>query len=333
VTSFEGYGQLSGKNIDDLQSGARVEVNEQKRDALDFALWKKSKPGEPSWGSPWGAGRPGWHIECSAMGRKYLGDIFDIHGGGKDLVFPHHENEIAQSCGVTGCAPVRFWVHNGFVNIDKEKMSKSLGNFFTLRDIYKKYHPETLRLFLISSHYRSPIDFSEKNLDDAEKVLLRFYEALGDAEALVVDSDVSPEQVRSHSLIVKCEEAMNDDFNTAVVMAHLNEELRAINSECSNIDNGSCDKENLAVRVAAFKIAGGLLGLLENSPQTIKQEIFDIKQSELGLDVEKIEGLIEDRKQARKDKNWARADECRDELTQMGVVLEDTAQGTEWKIK
>jgi cysteinyl-tRNA synthetase len=224
-------------------------------------------------------------------------------------------------------------VHNGFVNIDKEKMSKSLGNFFTLRDIYKKYHPETLRLFLISSHYRSPIDFSEKNLDDAEKVLLRFYEALGDAEALVVDSDVSPEQVRSHSLIAKCEEAMNDDFNTAVVMAHLNEELRAINSECSNIDNGSGDKENLAVRVAAFKIAGGLLGLLENSPQTIKQEIFDIKQSELGLDVEKIEGLIEDRKQARKDKNWARADECRDELTQMGVVLEDTAQGTEWKIK
>ncbi len=333
VTSFEGYGQLSGKNIDDLQSGARVEVNEQKRDALDFALWKKSKPGEPSWDSPWGAGRPGWHIECSAMGRKYLGDIFDIHGGGKDLVFPHHENEIAQSCGVTGCAPVRFWVHNGFVNIDKEKMSKSLGNFFTLRDIYKKYHPETLRLFLISSHYRSPIDFSEKNLDDAEKVLLRFYEALGDAEALVVDSDVSPEQVRSHSLIVKCEEAMNDDFNTAVVMAHLNEELRAINSECSNIDNGSGDKENLAVRVAAFKIAGGLLGLLENSPQTIKQEIFDIKQSELGLDVEKIEGLIEDRKQARKDKNWARADECRDELTQMGVVLEDTTQGTEWKIK
>ena len=173
VTSFADYGQLSGKNIDDLQSGARVEVNEQKRDALDFALWKKSKPGEPSWDSPWGAGRPGWHIECSAMGRKYLGDTFDIHGGGKDLVFPHHENEIAQSCGVTGCTPVRFWVHNGFVNIDKEKMSKSLGNFFTLRDIYKKYHPETLRLFLISSHYRSPIDFSEKNLDEIGRASCR----------------------------------------------------------------------------------------------------------------------------------------------------------------
>ena len=333
VTSFADYGQLSGKNIDDLQSGARVEVNEQKRDALDFALWKKSKPGEPSWDSPWGAGRPGWHIECSAMGRKYLGDTFDIHGGGKDLVFPHHENEIAQSCGVTGCTPVRFWVHNGFVNIDKEKMSKSLGNFFTLRDIYKKYHPETLRLFLISSHYRSPIDFSEKNLDDAEKVLLRFYEALENSEDYVADHYAPSEQVKAHPLIKKCEEAMDDDFNTAVVMAHLNEELRAINSECSQIGGGSGDKAKLAVRVSAFQFAGRLLGLLENSPKKIKQEIFDIKQSELGLDVEKIEVLIKDRKQARTDKNWARADECRDQLTRMGVVLEDTAQGTEWKIK
>jgi cysteinyl-tRNA synthetase len=333
VSSFDGYGQLSGKKVEDLQVGARVEVNEQKHDALDFALWKKSKPGEPAWESPWGQGRPGWHIECSAMGRKYLGDTFDIHGGGKDLVFPHHENEIAQTCGVTGCSPVRFWMHNGFVNIDKEKMSKSLGNFFTLRDIYKKYHPETLRLFLISSHYRSPIDFSEKNLEDAEKVILRFYEALENAEALVEEYDVSLEQVRDHTLTVKCEEAMDDDFNTAVVMAHLNEESRGINSECSNIDQGSGDKKNLAVRVAAFKLAGGLLGLLSSSPKEIKHEIFSIKRIALGLDVEKIECLIEDRDQARKDKNWARADECRDELTQMGVALEDTPQGTEWKIK
>lgn len=333
VSSFNGYGQLSGKNIEDLQVGARVEVNEQKRDALDFALWKKSKPGEPTWESPWGQGRPGWHIECSAMGRKYLGDTFDIHGGGKDLVFPHHENEIAQSCGVTGCPPVRFWVHNGFVNIDKEKMSKSLGNFFTLRDIYKKYHPETLRLFLISSHYRSPIDFSEKNLEDAEKVILRFYEALENAEVLVGDHDVSLDQVRNHPLIVNCEEAMDDDFNTAVVMAHLNEESRRINAECSNIDRESRDKKSLAVRLAAFKLAGGLLGLLLSSPKEIKQEIFDIKQIGLGLDVERVEHLIDDRNQARKDKDWARADECRDKLTQMGVVLEDTPQGTEWKIK
>ena len=333
VSSFADYGQLSGKNIEDLQVGARVEVNKHKHNALDFVLWKKSKPDEPSWESPWGKGRPGWHIECSAMGRKYLGDSFDIHGGGKDLIFPHHENEIAQSCGVTDCPPVRFWVHNGFVNIDKEKMSKSLDNFFTLRDIFKKHHPETLRLFLISSHYRSPIDFSEKNLEDAEKVILRFYEALENAQDILGNHNVSKELVRSHPLIKKCEEAMNDDFNTAVVMAHLNEELRAINSECSNISRGSGDKNKLKICIEAFKLMGGLLGLLSSSPKKIKQEIFDTKKIELKLDVEKINYLIGDRNQARKDKNWSRADDCRDQLEQMGVILEDTPQGTQWKIK
>jgi cysteinyl-tRNA synthetase len=333
VKSFDGYGQLSGKNIEDLQSGARVDVNKQKRDALDFVLWKQSKPGEPSWDSPWGKGRPGWHIECSAMGKKYFGDTFDIHGGGKDLVFPHHENEIAQSCGVSGCAPVRFWMHNGFVNIDKEKMSKSLGNFFTLRDIYKKFHPETLRLFLISSHYRSPIDFSLKNLEDAEKVILRFYETLERAELLVENNYIAVEQVKNNPFLVKCEKAMNNDFNTAVVVAHLNEESRGINSECINIDGGAGDKASLAVRLEAFKVAGGLLGLLTSSLKEIKQKIFNIKQVELEIDVEKIECLINDRNQARKEKQWARADECRDELDRMGVLLEDTSQGTKWKIK
>ncbi len=333
VSSFGGYGQLSKKNIKELQSGARVEVNESKRDALDFVLWKKSKPGEPAWDSPWGAGRPGWHIECSAMGRKYLGDMFDIHGGGKDLVFPHHENEIAQSCGVTGCPPVRFWVHNGFVNIDKEKMSKSLGNFFTLRDIYKKHHPETLRLFLVSSHYRSPIDFSEKNLEDAEKVLLRFYEALADADEVLKGELASSDVVRKHPLLTKCEEAMNDDFNTSVVLALMNEELRAINTELGKIARGSGDQNKLLVCVAAFRLVGGLLGLLSNSPEKFKREIFDLKKSSLGLDVAKIEKLIKDRDLARKGQDWSRADQCRDELTQMGVVLEDTPQGTEWKIQ
>ena len=333
VSSFGGYGQLSKKNIEELQSGARVEVNESKRDALDFVLWKKSKPGEPAWDSPWGAGRPGWHIECSAMGRKYLGDMFDIHGGGKDLVFPHHENEIAQSCGVTGCPPVRFWVHNGFVNIDKEKMSKSLGNFFTLRDIYKKHHPETLRLFLVSSHYRSPIDFSEKNLEDAEKVLSRFYEALADADEVLKGERVSRDVVRKHPLLTKCEEAMNDDFNTSVVLALMNEELRAINTELGKIARGSGDQNKLLVCVAAFRLVGGLLGLLSSSPEKFKREIFDLKKSSLGLDVAKIEKLIKDRDLARKGQDWSRADQCRDELTQMGVVLEDTPQGTEWKIQ
>ena len=333
VSSFSGYGQLSKKNIEELQSGARVEVNESKRDALDFVLWKKSKPGEPAWDSPWGAGRPGWHIECSAMGRKYLGDTFDIHGGGKDLVFPHHENEIAQSCGVTGCPPVRFWVHNGFVNIDKEKMSKSLGNFFTLRDIYKKHHPETLRLFLVSSHYRSPIDFSEKNLEDAEKVLSRFYEALADADEVLKGGPASRDLVRKHPLLTKCEEAMNDDFNTSVVLALMNEELRAINTELDKIARGSGDQNKLLVCVAAFRLVGGLLGLLSSSPEKFKKEIFDLKKSSLGLDVAKIEKLIKDRDLARKGQDWGRADQCRDELTQMGVVLEDTPQGTEWKIQ
>ena len=321
VSSFSGYGQLSKKNIEELQSGARVEVNESKRDALDFVLWKKSKPGEPAWDSPWGAGRPGWHIECSAMGRKYLGDTFDIHGGGKDLVFPHHENEIAQSCGVTGCPPVRFWVHNGFVNIDKEKMSKSLGNFFTLRDIYKKHHPETLRLFLVSSHYRSPIDFSEKNLEDAEKVLSRFYEALADADEVLKGELASRDVVRKHPLLTKCEEAMNDDFNTSVVLALMNEELRAINTELDKIARGSGDQNKLLVCVAAFRLVGGLLGLLSSSPEKFKREIFDLKKSSLGLDVAKIEKLIKDRDLARKGQDWSRADQCRDELTQMGVVL------------
>ena len=333
VSSFSGYGQLSKKNIEELQSGARVEVNESKRDALDFVLWKKSKSGEPAWDSPWGAGRPGWHIECSAMGRKYLGDTFDIHGGGKDLVFPHHENEIAQSCGVTGCPPVRFWVHNGFVNIDKEKMSKSLGNFFTLRDIYKKHHPETLRLFLVSSHYRSPIDFSEKNLEDAEKVLSRFYEALANADEVLKGELASRDVVRKHPLLTKCEEAMNDDFNTSVVLALMNEELRAINTELDKIARGSGDQNKLLVCVAAFRLVGGLLGLLSSSPEKFKKEIFDLKKSSLGLDVAKIEKLIKDRDLARKGQDWGRADQCRDELTQMGVVLEDTPQGTEWKIQ
>jgi cysteinyl-tRNA synthetase len=224
-------------------------------------------------------------------------------------------------------------MHNGFVNIDKEKMSKSLGNFFTLRDIYKKFHPETLRLFLISSHYRSPIDFSLKNLEDAEKVILRFYETLERAELLVENNYIAVEQVKNNPFLVKCEKAMNNDFNTAVVVAHLNEESRGINSECINIDGGAGDKASLAVRLEAFKVAGGLLGLLTSSLKEIKQKIFNIKQVELEIDVEKIECLINDRNQARKEKQWARADECRDELDRMGVLLEDTSQGTKWKIK
>ena len=336
IKSFKEYGCLSGKNIDDLQSGARVEVNETKRNPLDFALWKKSKPGEPFWDSPWGPGRPGWHIECSAMSKKYLGDTFDIHGGGKDLVFPHHENEIAQSCGCTGKQPVRYWVHNGFVNIDKEKMSKSLGNFFTIREVYKKYHPEVLRLFLISSHYRSPIDFSEKNLEDATKVLSRFYEGLAGVQEKIgsLDSATIPDfskKVKDHPLTQKFEAAMNDDLNTAVAMALMNEELRKLNTavQIKNSDNLG----KLAVAVTAWKDAGKILGIFCLTPEEFEKELFEIKNSNLGLDVEKIEKLIADRQSARQSKNWAEADRCRDDLIEMGVLIEDTPTGTEWKLK
>ena len=335
VKSFKGYGHLSGKNIDDLQSGARVEVNETKRNPLDFALWKQSKPGEPYWESPWGPGRPGWHIECSAMSKKFLGDTFDIHGGGKDLIFPHHENEIAQSCGCTGKPPVRYWVHNGFVNIDKEKMSKSLGNFFTIREVYKKYHPEVLRLFLISSHYRSPIDFSEKNLEDATKVLSRFYEGLAVAQKKIWKLDLASipdfhEKVKNHALTKKFEMAMNDDLNTAVVMAHLNEELRNLNT--AEPDNKN-DTEDLAIATVAWKQAGQALGLFARTAEEFEKELFETKNRDRDIDVNKIKQLIADRDSARQSKNWAEADRCRDDLTKMGILIEDTPNGTEWKLK
>ena len=330
INSFKEYGCLSGKNIDDLQSGARVEINEVKNNPLDFALWKKSKPEEPSWDSPWGAGRPGWHIECSAMSKKYLGETFDIHGGGKDLVFPHHENEIAQSFGCTGKQPVRYWVHNGFVNIDKEKMSKSLGNFFTLRDVYKKYHPEVLRLFLISSQYRSPIDFSEKNLEDSTKVLTRFYEGLDGVNEKLKGFDLASisrleKKIKDYDLTKKFEAAMNDDFNTSVVMAHLNEGLRYLNSSTKDND--------FVITAQAWVNAAKILGLLSLTPKQFGEELFSIKNQNLNLDVEKIEQLIAARNTARSNKNWHEADRCRDDLTAMGVVIEDTSNGTEWKIK
>ena len=332
IKSFKDYGCLSGKNVDDLQSGARVEVNETKRDPLDFALWKKNKPGEPFWESPWGPGRPGWHIECSAMSKKYLGDTFDIHGGGKDLVFPHHENEIAQSCGCTGKQPARYWVHNGFVNIDKEKMSKSLGNFFTIREVCKKYHPEVLRLFLISSHYRSPIDFSEKNLDDATKVLSRFYEGLTEARKKIGKlASISnlEEKVKNHALTKKFEAAMNDDLNTAIAIAHMNEELRKLNSSVPEKNK----TEDFAIATIAWEQAGQVLGLFSVTPEEFEKQIFKIKNSDLDLDTRKIEQLIADRNSARQSKNWEEADRCRDDLTQMGVLIEDTPKGTEWKLK
>ncbi len=338
IKNFPEYGKLSGRNIEDMMAGARVEPGEHKRDPMDFALWKKSKPGEPSWDSPWGPGRPGWHIECSAMGRHFLGERFDIHGGGKDLVFPHHENEIAQSQGCSGTPPVKYWLHNGFVNINEEKMSKSLDNFFTIRDILKRYHPEVLRLFLLSHHYRGPIDFADQYLNDAEKTLDRFYEFFASAQEkrgelkMEAASDEN-EGIRSQPFIQKIEEAMNDDFNTAVALAHMNEELRHLNKAMTHLQRKNGDWAGFDTAAATLKYACQLLGFLYHEPKDYKARVLASKKEILGLDVAQIEALIAQRQAARETKDRAKADECRDALTALGVVLEDNAEGTVWKVK
>ncbi len=323
VRKFSEYGRLSGKNTDELLSGARVEIDEKKKDPLDFALWKASKTGEPWWDSPWGKGRPGWHIECSAMGQKYLGKYFDIHGGGKDLVFPHHENEIAQSHAATGHPPVKYWIHNGFVNINKEKMSKSLGNFFTIKDVLKKFNPEVIRFFLLSSHYRSPIDFSDQNLNESKINLDRFYDLFLFSEKMSkgkLDAGVDNE------LIQKFEEAMNDDFNTAQAIGYLNTELHRLNGIRNK---GSEFLQGIATLIKIGKV----LGLFEQNPA----EYFEREKSEglasIGISEGEIKRLISERERARKEKRWKDGDRIRDELSQKGIILEDSPQGTKWKIK
>jgi len=295
VKSFPGYGKLSKKNVEDLESGARVDVDERKRDPLDFALWKASKPGEPSWDSPWGKGRPGWHIECSAMGRKYLGVTFDIHGGGKDLVFPHHENEIAQSEGSSGKPPVRYWMHNGFVTINAEKMSKSLGNFFTIKDLLKEHDAEALRLFLLSSHYRSPIDFADQYLVDSYKNLARFYELLAHAEEIGEgESAETPQEVRDEFT-----SEMDDDLNTATALATLNNELRRLNqlrAAMTGMKKKSDDYKNarkeLLDGAAGIRELGDVLGLFQRDPQTFMKSVKEKKLSQIGMTTQELESMI-----------------------------------------
>ncbi|CAI2717235.1 cysteine--tRNA ligase [Nitrospina watsonii] len=335
IKSFPDYGKLSGRNLEDMQAGARVEPGEHKHDPMDFALWKQSKPDEPAWDSPWGPGRPGWHIECSAMSYQLLGETFDLHGGGKDLVFPHHENEIAQSCGFTGKPPVRYWVHNGFVNINKEKMSKSLGNFFTIRDILKTFHPEVLRLFLLTNHYRGPIDFSDQYLKDAEKNLDRFYEFFAQAEARHGGlnggaAKISDDALRRQPLMQKFEAAMDDDFNTAVVLADLMEELRRLNKQ---LGGDGTDWNAFDLDAATLRQAGQLLGLFCRTPEAYKTETRALKGGGQDLDVARIEQLIAERQAARSSKDFQRADQCRDELQKMGVVLKDSKTGTTWEVQ
>jgi len=315
VRKFKDYGKLSGKNLDDLMAGARVDVESNKEDPLDFVLWKRAKTGEPSWSSPWGDGRPGWHIECSAMSNHFISNHFDIHGGGMDLTFPHHENEIAQSEGANNCKFVNTWMHVGFVNIDDEKMSKSLNNFFTIRDVLEKYDGETLRYFLISSHYRSPLNFSETNIESAQSALKRLYIALkGYTENT---EDKSPIDINYEE---RFNEALNDDFNTPIALSILFEIAKQINIE--RISN-----PNKANALSAMLIKlGNFIGILEYNAEEYLKQGSELSEAE-------ISEKIAQREAARNSKDFAMSDQIRDELVELGIILEDSANGTTWRRK
>jgi len=315
VSAIAEYGKLSGKNLEDLQAGARVEVGEVKRAPMDFALWKSTKPNEPSWDSPWGKGRPGWHIECSAMSTQCLGNHFDIHGGGMDLIFPHHENEIAQSEGATGEHFVNYWMHAGFVRVDDEKMSKSLGNFFTIREVLQKYPAEVVRYFLLTSHYRSPLNYTEENLQNAQAALTRFYTALRGIESEAVEAVADSDWEQRFDV------AMEDDFNTPEALSVLFDLVREVNRLN---DSGDIATE---AHAQLLKILGEILGLLQSDPeQFLKGESGDD-----GLSDTEIEQLIEARAAARANKDWAESDRIRDLFAEQGIVLEDGASGTTWR--
>ncbi len=314
VSKFDHYGALSGKKTEDLRAGERVEIDEAKDDPLDFALWKTVKPDEPSWDSPWGKGRPGWHIECSAMSTFCLGNHFDIHGGGHDLQFPHHENEIAQSEAATGEKFVNVWMHNGFVRVNEEKMSKSLDNFFTIREILKDYAPEVVRYFIITSHYRSPLNYSDDSLENAKSGLTRFYTALRGLPIVAVD------EVRLAPYQKRFQQAMDDDFNTPEAFAVLFELARDINRAREQ------SEESAAALAAVLRELGGVLGILQQDPEVLLRG-----EAETSLSDADIDALIMRRNQARADKDWAEADRVRDTLQEHKVVLEDGAGGTTWR--
>ncbi len=317
VSTFDGYGKLSGKKVEDLRSGARVDVNEAKTDPLDFVLWKAAKPGEPAWESPWGQGRPGWHIECSAMATDSLGDTFDIHGGGVDLKFPHHENEIAQSEGATGAPFATTWMHNGFLNVDNEKMSKSLGNFFTIRDVLKRYRGEEIRAFILLSHYRSPVNYSDASLDAARAALTRLYTAM---RGVNVNVGAAPSR-RDNGFSARFNAAMDDDFNTPDAFAVLFDLAREVNRLRDD------DPAAAAAHVALMRELGGHIGFLQDDPDVVLRG----QGAAGGLDDNAIEALIEQRTAARKAKDFAESDRLRDELEAAGITLEDGANGTTWR--
>jgi cysteinyl-tRNA synthetase len=310
VTQFKDYGRLSGKNLDDLQAGERVDVDLAKRNPMDFVLWKMAKANEPAWDSPWGLGRPGWHIECSAMSTCCLGNHFDIHGGGMDLQFPHHENEIAQSEGATGEKFVNVWMHNGFVRIDDEKMSKSLNNFFTVREVLKQYQPEIIRFFILSSHYRSPLNYSDEQLNDAGAALTRLYTALRGV-------NISTDEIVDEAYKTRFEQAMNDDFNTPVALAVLFDLARDLNKAKTH------QPEKINGLATSLQQLAGLLGILQDDP-----EVFLKGSGGDETDDEKIDQQIQARIAAKMAKDWSFADNIRNELKEQGVILEDSPDGT-----
>ena len=339
VEKYHGYGRLSGRRLEDMKAGSRIAVDKKKRHPMDFVLWKGAKPGEPQWQSPWGPGRPGWHMECSVMSNHFLGPTFDIHGGGKDLLFPHHENERAQSIAANDGKFARYWVHNGFVTVESEKMSKSLGNFLTIRDALKTYHPEVLRLFLLSKHYRSPLDFSKNAALDIQSGLVRIYRTLqktaefigerGDdrdvsGTGTLIDSDGDP-------FLEQFIHYMDDDLNTAGAIGLVFEKVKEMNRLINIIGSKPVDKALIPLkhdRHLLFKVAR-ILGILNEVPE----EFFStISQPAETLEAQDIEKMIEDRSRARAEKNWQEADEIRDRLKEMGVVLEDGPNGTTWRL-
>ena len=347
VEKFEGYGKLSGRSLEDMMAGARVDVSEKKKNPLDFALWKASKEGEPWWESPWGKGRPGWHIECSVMSQHFLGKTFDIHGGGEDLIFPHHENEIAQSEGATGEPLANYWIYNGFVKISSEKMSKSLGNFFTVKDILKNYHPDVVRLFMLQSHYKSPVDFSDEALVEARIGMDRFYSALKAIKQILADcgyfSGITVDKLtegdrtvydRLLSLHDKFKDAMDDDFNTPRAIGYIFDAVRLVNSYMADgkfsVSIQTCFVLDTAKRIIVE--VGSVLGLFLDDPDEYFMLDRDREASKRGLDIKEIDSLIEERRVARLSKDWKRADEIKRILVGKKVILQDTPTATTWKI-
>lgn len=342
VESFKDYGKLSKKPLDELMAGARIEVDERKKNPLDFALWKKQRYDyEPFWESPWGKGRPGWHLECSVMSSKLLGPSFDIHGGGLDLVFPHHENEIAQSEAYSGKPFVRYWIHNGFVNINKEKMSKSLGNVLTIRELTSRYHPEALKLFILSHHYRSPMDFDYEKIVDAETALKRLYLTLKNWDDWLIAAKegggVVEERLKEELAVIEenFDNAMADDFNTALAVAALHEYTKVVNRYFQERQKSFGSKEIATLSFARERLLemAKVLGILQEEPKKFFEEAMNLLLKKENLTFEKLQNLIEERNLARKNKDYAKADEIRKKLSVLGIELEDTPKGTNFRVK